>query len=125
MLQWNREQDRSIGGADLLMNGESVQGKMAFDISLVPTTGAAASQVVVARTTSLPSVEATELVKEPSRQIQQVLEARHRKKLRESSSLDFGGTFKPWIDSVGGTFHRETWNMLKQLQNVAPREQRD
>ena len=56
MLQWNREQDRPIRRADLLVNGEAVQGKMAFDISLVATTGAAASQVVVAMSTSPSSV---------------------------------------------------------------------
>lgn len=108
--------------ADLLVNGEVVQGRAAFDISLVATTGAAAAQVVAATNTNTSPVETTELISEARRQLQQILTMRHEKKLRENANLDFGGVFTPWIVSIGGTFHRETWKTLRRLKEIGPRE---
>ena len=108
--------------ADVLISGDVADGRMALDVSIVAVNGTVAARVATSHNTNHVPDSAQDLLAQTRRDLQRILTVRYEEKLRQSQGCSFGGIFRPWVASAGGTLHRNAVETLKRLRRVAVRD---
>ena len=108
--------------ADVLISGDVADGRMALDVSIVAVNGTVAARVATSHNTNHVPDSAQDLLAQTRGDLQRILTVRYEEKLRQSQGCSFGGIFRPWVASAGGTLHRSAVETLKRLRRVAVRD---
>ena len=109
------------GRIDLLVSSTLLNGSLAIDVSVCAVTGAGADEAVGIIPRSDGVGDACLLVK--WRQVlQQILQKRYRSKRRTHAARRYAGIFTPLLITSGGTFHRESLQLLEKLRREAAPE---
>ena len=98
--------------ADILVEGNAAptSGKSALDVSVV----AAPAYFKTNNNQHRPNAQPI------SKQLQDILLLRKRRKLSENADVSFGAEFFPWIISSRGTLHEDTQLALSHLKSCLP-----
>ena len=114
--------------ADLLVEGDSTEGKAALDVSITCVFSSQATPVADSVThlegmptsISLPTAPADRRAL-AFRLIRQKLQRRHDRKLAAASPVFFGARFSPFVLSTGGTLHAASLRLITALKSTSPR----
>ena len=97
--------------ADLLISGRFCGGTRAVDITVRATSGTTADKVVNLAGPNL----------EPVGELRVLLQKSWDLKMEQNSGLDFGGAFRPFVLSSGGSMHPANLRDLDALRRRAPK----
>ena len=104
--------------ADLLVEGDASDGKKAIDVTVQLVSGAA----VINQAASTNIFAPEKLLKDARARIKTKLNARHKHKIQESRSVNYGGTFWPMVITAGGTLHAGAERIFDSIRDYSPRE---
>lgn len=97
--------------ADLLVQGNLVDGKKALDVSIILIQGAAAAKAAV-ENNNAPKDE----IKKVREELKMKVDERCKKKFKENKNQQYGGSFCPVVISAHGTQHKLTENLFNKIR---------
>jgi len=107
---------------DVVVTGDVTEGSVAIDVSVVAFIGRAeTSREEAARQDNI-FVQKT--FRKTLTKIQTWLQRRFQKKMKENEGYNYGGIFKPFIISGGGTFLKSTLELIARTKRTHPRQYR-